>query len=278
MQTTGLFRIHVRQHKVKLNKPFHLMPFGDVHFGAPGHSKSAWETYLEDAKETADPLFLGMGDYMDLASTSERKLLHHKDLHDSTRQTLDAAHRAVCQDFASQIEFMKGDRLLGLIEGNHYYEFQDGTTSTQYLCQLLDTTYLGVSAFVRLQLRVGTVASNIDIWAHHGRGGARLVGGSLNRVQQMAEAAHADIYLMGHDHKRGALPHPILYLNNKGRLREKRQFFCRTGSFLKAYEDNQVSYIADLGLGASDLGALALIITPRRTPEMGFYTDIKAVV
>lgn len=277
MQTTGLFRVHVVQHKVKLNKPFHLMPWGDVHQGALGHSKTEWENYLDEAKEAKDPLFIGMGDYMDLASTSERRLLLHKDLHDTTRGSLDAWQRKACEDFAEQIGFMSG-RLIGLIEGNHYYEFQDGTTSTQYLCKLLDTTYLGVSCFIRVQVRVGTVAANIDIWAHHGRGGARLVGGSLNRVQQMAEVAQADIYLMGHDHKRGALPHPILYLNRKGKLREKRQFFCRTGSFLKAYEDDQVSYIADLGLGASDLGALTLIVTPRRSVDNGFYMDIRAIV
>jgi len=285
MQTTGIFKIHVEEVSMMHLQTLVFKPFGDVHFGAPHHAADVFDNYLDECKqiqEEGQPVrYLGMGDYMDIASASERRILHHKDLHDSTRASLDDFARAVTEDFASKLEFM-GSNLIGLIEGNHYYEFMDGTTSTQYLCQLLKCPYLGVSCFIRTAIMIGRKESkkrtSFDIWAHHGRGGARLVGGSLNRVQQMAEVAHADIYLMGHDHRRGASPHPILYLNRKNRLCEKRQFFVRTGSFLKAYEHGKVSYIADLALGACDLGAVALLITPKRRETQGYKTEIRAIV
>jgi hypothetical protein len=36
--------------------------------------------------------------------------------------------------FAKEIEFMQS-KLIGLIEGNHYWQFANGTTSTQKLCE-----------------------------------------------------------------------------------------------------------------------------------------------
>jgi hypothetical protein len=194
MQTTGIFTIHQVDIPIKkLDEPIYLIPFGDIHRSSPMCHTQKWLEFLDWAKKKKNAYFLGMGDYDDLASASERKILVNKDLHDSSLQTLEKLYLSHTKRLYDEIKFMEG-RIIGLMEGNHYGEFLNGTTTTQKLAELLKCKYLGVSTFIRLSFSLSSSKAAIDIWAHHGKGAARLIGGSLNRVQQMGEAAEADIY------------------------------------------------------------------------------------
>jgi hypothetical protein len=153
------------------------------------------------------------------------------------------------------------------VNGNHYFTFPSGINSDQKLCEKLGCKYLGVSTFTRLTLDNHGCRLTFDIWAHHGAGGSRLPGGSINRVDQMREHAEADCYVMGHDHKRGVFPaNPRMTLENSSgglRLRERQSWLVRSGSFLKAYEDGGVSYNVDSARGPCSLGHVELELTYR---------------
>jgi len=244
--------------------------------------------FLEWARKKKNCYFIGMGDYDDLISTSEREGLSGARLHDSTLHTIEDVYRRHTDRLVKEVAFMKG-KLIGLIEGNHYATFINGTTSTQRMCQMLDCKYLGCSTFTRLVFENrGTkrlLTMCLDVWAHHGKGAARLVGGSMNRVQQMAEAAEADIYIMGHDHRKGATPVTRLRLTNGGhgtfRLTHRKMMLIRSGSFLRGYVPENVSYIADGAMNPTDLGVVKLELTPRRDKTGGqdiSYMDIHANV
>ena len=272
MQTTGIFTVHRFDINFdNYNEPIYLFPFGDVHRSSPGCHVERWLKFLKWAKDKDRAYFLGMGDYDDISSSSERAILGNKNLHNSTIRTLDDHYREHTERFYEEIEFM-GGRLIGLLEGNHYSELQSGVTTTQLLADKLGCKYLGVSSFIRLSLhKKGRNSTQcIDIWAHHGKGAARLVGGSLNKVQNMIEAANADIYLMGHDHKKSVGYVPTLELTDAGgklSLRSKKKLIARTGSFLKGYVDGEVSYVADMALNPTDLGVIKIELTPRRTAQ-----------
>jgi predicted phosphodiesterase len=267
MQTTGIFTIHKYEiRNAKLNEPIYLIPFGDIHRSSPMCHEEKWHSFLGWAMSKKRAYFLGMGDYDDLASASERRILGNKDLHESSVTTIEGLYRTHTDRLAKEISFMKG-RIIGLIEGNHYGEFQNGTTTTQRLAEKLDCKYLGVSSFIRLMIFEGNHQTSVDIWAHHGKGAARLIGGSLNRVQQMGEAAEADIYLMGHDHKKSVGMTTKLRLGGtKGTLNlaHKKQLYVRTGSFLKGYENDKRSYIVDSAMNPTDLGVVKIELTPER--------------
>lgn len=197
-----------------------------------------------------------MGDYQDLASCSEREALSNPRIHDSTRATLDEIYKEHCDAFLADIGFMKG-KLIGLLEGNHYPLFSHGITGTQYMCQQLKCKYLGVCTYVRIYFTVNGARMTYDVFAHHGLGAARLLGGSLNRVQQMAEGAEADALIMGHDHKRvaGHINRLCLHGNTKRlEVRNRKISILRSGSFLRGYVDGQISYVADRCLAPTDLG------------------------
>ena len=155
MRTTGDFTIHNYTIPIqKFGEPLYLIPFGDVHRSSPQCHVQKWLSFCEWAKKKSRCLFLGMGDYDDLISTSERKIIMNPDLHESTQQNLHEVWLKSTQRFAKEIGFMKG-RLIGLMEGNHFVRFANNTTTTQKLCELMSTAYLGCNSFIRLSFLYG---------------------------------------------------------------------------------------------------------------------------
>lgn len=268
MKTSGLFTEHAYTIKVpREGEPMRLVFFGDVHRDAPLHARDKWKEFLAYSKQLKNAWFVGMGDYIDSMSTSEREAMIRASMHESTACDLENMALAKVSLLAKELDFMRG-RLVGLLNGNHFFSLPSGINSDQKLCEKLGCRYLGVSSFVRLTFDYRSRCETFDLWLHHGAGGARLPGGSINRVDQMREAAEADAYAMGHDHKRSAIPaNPKLYLartNNGPKLKEKQQWLLRTGSFLKAYENGHVSYNVDAARGPCSLGHVELEFVYRR--------------
>ena len=263
----------------KLNEPIYLIPFGDIHRFANMCDIEKWFEFCAWAKHKKNAYFLGMGDYDDLASYSERKALNNAELHESTRQTLEQIYQERVRKFVKEIWFMK-DKIIGLIEGNHFGALDSGMTTTQLMCDKLQCKYLGVSSFIRLSMPHGTKHASIDIWAHHGRGASRKAGGSINAVEDMTGLGEAQIYLMGHDHRKSIAMKSRMY-HQDSRLRHKKILLGRTGSFLLGYVDGQPSYVAKGAMTPSDLGVIKIELTPRRNmknKEDDYYIDLHASV
>lgn len=274
MKTTGIFKTHYYRIPVKNGEKIYLVPFGDIHRNAPLCSEEYWGRFLDQYRNDHDRVFfLGMGDYDDLCSASEREILANPNIHESTAQNLNKYAEEKVKAICEEISFMKG-HLVGLLGGNHYWDFPSGINSDMMMAQILDTKYLGVSAFIRLCLAIqadegtGVHSASIDIWAHHGKGAARLMGGSINRVAQMREAGEADIYIMGHDHRKGAVPSGSkLELFGPGarlKVRHKVQWLVRSGSFLRGYVEDESSYVADAAMNPTDLGTVSIELTANR--------------
>jgi hypothetical protein len=288
MQTSGLFTIH--QHTVTLNSISETVPlfiFGDVHRDSPSHALTTWRESLARGKKLKNAIFLGMGDYLDATSTSERECLGHitPKMHDTFKHDINELKRAKVEMFAKEIDFMRG-RLVGLINGNHYYDFSSGINSDQMLCEALGAKYLGVCSFIRLTLQYHSTRVNVDIFAHHGKGASRLTGGSLNRVAQMVENVEADILVMGHDHKKGAVPtSPRLYLEHNSKtglvVKHRDVWSVRSGSYLASYTNGEVNYNVDACRGPSSLGHVEMLLSLKRNQTGGKDTmrvNIQALV
>jgi len=114
-----------------------------------------------------------------------------------------------------------------------------------------------------------------DLFLSHGKGGGKLLGSTLNNIEKAANIFHdADIYLMGHDHKRGAMPKTVLSINNKMEVREKLQWFGRTGSFLRGFVEDTPSYVVGAMYPPTSLGTISFEIEHNRQREGGrnFFT------
>jgi hypothetical protein len=208
-------------------------------------------------------------------STSERIVLNDPGLHDTTKRTLDDVYKGVARTLGNELGFMRG-RCLGLIGGNHYFSFPSGETTDHLLAHQLGCRFLGVSSLLRIHFNFGNKRNAcLDIFAHHGKGGGGLPGSQFNTLEKMSATAEADIYLMGHTHAKGCIPSsPRLRLSNTARkpyitLDERTPWLGRTGSFLKSYEPDRVSYNVDAGRSACALGWIEFEITYNRIRKDG---------
>ncbi len=280
MINTAFFTLRAHDIKVKkLGEPIFLIPFGDIHFGTKNCSVSRFKEHVEYyGKDNPNCYFIGMGDYQDCVSGSERQMLS-KPFHETTIDKLDEVYIRICDELVDIISWMKG-KLIGLIEGNHYAELQDGTTTTMRMAKALECAYLGVMTNITLRFDYRGARTAFEICAHHGKGAARLAGSSLNTVINLAEGHTADLYMMGHDHKRGAVRGAKIHSqSHQGvlRARHRPQAFCRTGGFLRAYENGEPSYVAEKALNPADLGGIVIELTPRRTKEDGLHVKMRVI-
>lgn len=253
--TTQLFDIPFK----KYNEPITLWASGDWHINSPNHDKEKFNEFL---KEADGDFFLGTGDYQDFISSSERKSLRSIEIHDSTTTTIEGLYENYVNELA---EKLKNIKVLGLCGGNHYYVFKSSITSDQMLCQRIGCRYMGVNAFIRLLLSYDNHHRHaVDIVIHHGLSGGRTSGSSINKVEQMAQFFNADIVLQGHDHNISADYINRLGLSSNHILENKKILLGRTGSFLKAYEEGVPCYCVDSAYMPSSLGALKIMLTPKR--------------
>jgi hypothetical protein len=214
MRTDGLFNIRRVVIPTRWNQPFSLIPFGDIHRDSPSVSTDKWKEFLVYASHKKDALFLGMGDYLDSYSGSERRKIYDPDIHESTREREEEETRGRVASLAKELGFMRG-KLIGLIGGNHFPQFSDGTTGDMLLANLLETQYLGACAAIRLSFEFirktltrhkRSLGLSVDIFAHHGKGGGVTATGKFNAVEKLSQICEADIFLMGDNHARGVFP------------------------------------------------------------------------
>src|SRR5688572_5995298 len=161
-----------------------LMPIGDIQWY--GDERAIALKMLRRHIEWGvanNAYFIGMGDYVDTFSPSNRERLRSAALYDTAREAVDKlTHDLVEEIFERALKPSVG-RWLGLLEGHHLHEYMDGTTTDQHLCRLLKAPFLGSSAYVRLVLRrQGASSVPVLIWSHHGVGGGTSLSGPLNQL------------------------------------------------------------------------------------------------
>ena len=279
--TTHVFNIELENY----NDFITLVPFGDVHRFAPNCDTERWKWFREKAKKYERAYFIGMGDYMDFASAREGEKLKSIGLHKTTMETLEELVQKQNRAFAGEISFMR-DRLIGLIGGNHTWINDHGITSDEDIANRLGTTYLGWVSVVKLRISFKNTGTIVPVYivACHGIGGGRTLGASVRKVEDLFQIfPFADIYMMGHDHQKGAWPQtrltPIEKKDGTIKMKQQRQYYCRTGSFQKSYEEGTGGYATGKLMRPSDLGTMKIQISFHRDRSKGddrLITDIEA--
>lgn len=230
--------------KADSKNPIVIMPIGDAQVGVEAADVNRLRRHIGWGINTQSAMFLGMGDYVDMASPSNRKTLRAAGLYDTVTEALEAKAN---NDIELFLDAVKGSesRWLGLLQGHHYMEMADGTTSDIHISNRLHAPFLGDSALVRLIFDKSKDADGMpikaDIWCHHGRGGGSAVAAPINLLEKVARGFDADIYLMGHQHKKIAAPIDELYYSRSGRLLHHTKLLACTGSFLRGYLDKSES-------------------------------------
>lgn len=258
-----------------------LMPVGDVHAWSTGWPAQRFRDHILWGIERG-AYFLGMGEYVDHTSKSQRFILSQ--LRESERRREQEKSEEDVRKLYELIKESKG-RWIGLLEGHHYAQYIDGTTSDQYLCKLLCAPFLGTSALIDIRLQAtGRVSihgrsagATVTVFAHHGSGGSsRTAGGGLAAVERLLQWVEADIYLMGHVHTKVSAPVDRLYRTDTGYLYHRSKIIARTGGFMRAYvgmrpqspslsaANSRGSYVEQAALAPSALGGLVISLGLKR--------------
>lgn len=246
-------------------KGIDICPFGDIQRGAVGCDNKAYIKFLNWVYENKHVYLIGMGDYDDFLSPSNRTRV--RDIYDDALKKLDDTAIESADRHVKELSPIK-DRLLGLWEGHHYWRFSYinhplyGKTTTQYMCEKLGVPYMGDGVgFYRLYLKYGgRLRGAITIFGGHGIGCSRTAGLSLRQIEDTTRNFDADIYIFGHQHKKVASRgNTRLYLDRFNNVKSKVIVCARTGSFLRGYyEGDSAGYIEKALLPPVDVGVVKI--------------------
>ena len=159
-------------------------------------------------------------------------------------------------------------RCLGLHRGNHeeclrlkyHYDVMKEFKDEWPEVPLLEDT-----AFTRLTFNRSTAGSHsFVIWSAHGNVAGRKSGGKINRIEEAMSFFDADIYLMGHGHRKMTTSLTALSCNMKGELKldARRRVGGMTGAYFKTYIAGASTYAEKGMFSPSDLGAIKVTIDP----------------
>ena len=250
-----------------------FVPAGCLHW--PIGEKDLLREWVRQVAEAENGFTILMGDSLDCARTHYRDHVRGYRQDENSQQALDEWMKRDVEALAKELQPIK-KKIIGIILGNHFWEFSDGTNSEQYLSRLLDVPYLGPMGVVRLEFRTPSnnncVRHQMTLFAHHSGGGngGRTTGADVGALERQEASFDADIYCLSHTHRRHGFKVPQLALNRKGqpRLTERTRVFMRTGAFLKGFAEDYPSkdrphvptYAEKKALRPTDLGWVSLHI------------------
>ncbi len=196
------------QMKVERGDTLCIAPLGDIQFS--GDNGSTAQDHLKrhiDRALKLDAWFIGMGDYIDFASPSNRARIRSANLYDTAEEVLEDAAGSLVDEVYERFLKPTTGRWIGLLEGHHFFEY-GGRTSDMLLAERLNTRHLGTSCYVNIQ------PADVTLWAHHGQGGGQLPSSPLNKLYHVAAGLEgADVYMMGHTTKASCVrlsrPYPV---------------------------------------------------------------------
>lgn len=254
------------ERSIALPSPHHrlvLLPFACTHWDSPYCHVELIEQFVRRAA-APDTYTIGLGDYLDFARTHKRTALRAAlPGDDDTGELLDALVADRVDRYIQLISPLRY-RCLGLVEGNHRYEFMTtnpqrgwvaGETTTAYMARRLGVPYLAHLGQIILMITLGDKElDRIVILASHGYGTtAASVGADLNKLERYLQSFQADIIITAHTHRRVAYIQPVMLPTPEGFV-EKPVLLIKAGSFLRAYVPGRSSYAEQKFLRPLDLG------------------------
>ena len=241
-----------------------LIGFGCLHADDPGFNEDLWLECVETIQKTPLCWAFGLGDYSTLARSHYRNYVRAYSQDEDSQREIDALVKDQMRDFYKKyFKPLKG-KLLGLAEGNHRWEFLNGTTSTQFLCELAEIPYWGFTSLHRLQFvhQLGSGIYVLKMLAHHGdwSAGGITPGGDLNSLERRAEGWDTDITWVAHTHRKMAYVSPVMTIPETGTLRiiERPRVYIRAGCFVRGYVPGCVTYAERKLLKPTELGWVTL--------------------
>ena len=253
----------------------HIYPICDVQVGGVGVDLKGFQEYVDEAM--ADPLarFVGVGDYTDGVSPSNRRLLQAAfktgGLYDTPQKMMAEAATTQVNEFLDIVKPTAG-RWDFLLEGHHFWEYEtlsasenrrfrttDDDIATRMFCPNLGRG----SAMISYKFRGSEVP--LRMYVRHGEGSGQSFAAPLNQLERQMRAFNAHIYLIGHHHKlvAGAAVKLDEAPEAETQLAATDARLVAAGSWLRGFVPNETSY-AEAGMMVPLATGAPIIAATRR--------------
>lgn len=212
-------------------KELRILPLGDLQID-DDMDVTRLNKYVAWAKRV-EARVIGMGDYMDFESPSGRmrSAIKNAEAYDTESKVMDKAGKYEALGAYERLKPLEG-RFYGLIRGHHWCQFGgDKGDSVTMLAGLLGTDNVGDCAMFEIDFGKGLKA---HVWAHHGTGSGMVSTSALTRLEHITKTFQANVYLMGHQSKKGVSVIP--WIRQEGsRTVGTNRYIVATGSFMEGY-------------------------------------------
>ena len=242
-----------------------ILPLGDIQY--PETEMDRLKGYVKWANRIQARV-IGMGDYPDFESPSGRQRTAIKigTGYDNEAKGIDRAAEHDVEELAEILEPLTG-RFNGLKRGHHWCQFSgDKGSSVTMLAEKLKTENIGDCAMLEIDFGRGLKA---HLWAHHGTGSGMVSTSAMTRLEHMTKTFYSDVYLMGHQTKKGVTVIPWIYQDG-AKTRGRNRYIVATGGFSPGYSVGSVdawgepagSYVEKRMLIPVALGAPLIMLRP----------------
>lgn len=246
-----------------------LCPLGDVQWAGDREDIAFdhLQRHIAKCLSQPHPLFIGMGDYVDFASPSNREALQQARVYDNARKVIQDATRKLVEEAYELIYAPTTAKWVGLVQGHHHFSV-GGQDSDEYLCHLLQAPFLEEMGVVVIKWRTGNqLHGEVVAMAVHGDGYSVFPWGPLNKLYRFAPNIHADILLMGHHTKKAHTDHDQLVIetpeDGPDHLAHRPCHLVGTGGWGKGYVLGKPTYVSKAMYSPVALGQPIIHIRPR---------------
>lgn len=248
-----------------------ICPLGDLQWAGDRRDIAFdhLQEHIERCLSLPNPLFLGMGDYIDFMSPSNRDAWRGARIYDTSRRVVDDKARELTADVYETILKPTKGKWLGMLSGHHYFPLQSGGNTDMLLCSMLDAPYLGVCTVINLAFVEKTHTQSIKIYAHHGCGDSVFPHGPVQKLYRVAPHWNVDVFVMGHQTKLAKARYdrvdPIFPSKGEARLGHRNVLLVGAGGWSKGYveEDRYGTYVEKGMMNPVALGQPVIHVRPK---------------
>jgi hypothetical protein len=275
-------------------EPVQFMTIGDIQYDGPNGAADLNRLSRAVAWGVKQPnlRFIGMGDYSDFSSTSEREALTSSKIHRSSRRTLERGAELLERELFEVLEPTK-DKWVLMMQGHHYTEHLDGTTTDTRLASALGAPFGGDCAITRMTFRDPAGGSSVlKMYTHHGAGGSGVLPtAALNKLyHQKVGFPNVRIFMQGHVPALGHVSTDGLDVTDRGEphVIHEDTHYVVTGGYARSYQQGssyagraQGSYGEKAMFRPGSMGSALLTLTPEHihSHNTSYRTvDIKVTV
>lgn len=246
-----------------VTKPLNIIPLGDVHYGNINCDLKKFKETIEYIKNKENCYTILMGDMCDAILTSDKRF-DMESISPELRGSINNLAMAQYQTIRDLLVPIKEKILVG-IRGNHgeTLRLNHGVDFDAWLYGELGIPMGGYTSFLVIKLdRKQFHTENLTFFLHHGFMASRKTGAKVNAIEALSGDFDADIYLLGHSHDLFVLSKNKIEVAGT-HIKEKRQFFAHTGTFMKSYTECSMNYGEKSCYPPLKTGVVKFILVPK---------------